>query len=80
MGEQSVEKDAPGCSVTDEQAQAVIRERLRLGIYQGNALAAPPLALVAFMADLPLPALILAACAVIGWAGWARDFGLRWRP
>lgn len=52
----------------------------RLGLYQGNALAGPPLALILFAVDLPLLALIFAACGAIGWAGWVRDFDLRWRP
>lgn len=53
---------------------------LRLGVYQAHALAGPPLAVVAFLYGPLWLALILAFGTGLGWAGWYRDFRLRWRP
>lgn len=52
----------------------------RLGIYQAHALGGPVAALLMFVTGQDAMTLLFAVGAAFGWAGWHRDYGLRWHP
>jgi hypothetical protein len=51
-----------------------------LGTYKAHALAGPPATILLMATNHWWIAGIMAGGAAIGWAGWKRDFNLRWTP
>lgn len=60
--------------------RAAMWEGVRLGVYKGNALAGPPGALIMLFTGHWVMAAMLLVGSIIAWAGWERDFGLKWNP
>lgn len=52
----------------------------RLGVLQGAALSGPPATLVFFATDHLWLAGEMLLISVLGWVGWQRETGLKWRP
>jgi len=55
-----------------------VYDGVRLGIYQGNALAGPIAAAVMASLGYVVLSLIFGVAALLGWVGWWRDFRLAW--